>query len=80
MRTPAVGAAGYRFELMWSVDSRGWKGAPPSEVTRRVVDAAQPGEIVLMHVGAASTDAAALPDVIDRLQALGYSFVRADRF
>ena len=75
-----VGRAGYRYELMWSVDTLGWKGVPASEVTRRVLEAARPGEIVLMHVGAASTDWQALPDVIDRLVSRGYGFVRADRF
>ncbi len=75
-----AGLAGYRFELMWTVDTLGWKGIAPAEVTRRVVSAAQPGEIVLMHVGAASTDVQALPDLIDQLRNRGYAFVRADRF
>jgi peptidoglycan/xylan/chitin deacetylase (PgdA/CDA1 family) len=73
-----VGAAGYRYELMWTVDSLGWKGIPPAEVTRRVVDAATPGEIVLLHVGAASTDWDALPGILSGLRAKGYGFVRAD--
>lgn len=75
-----IGLAGYRFELMWTVDTLGWQGVPASEVTRRVLAAASPGEIVLMHVGAASTDLAALPDILDQLTRLGYAFVRADRF
>lgn len=33
-----------------------------------------------MHVGAASTDSAALPPVVHRLTARGDVFVRADRF
>ena len=75
-----VGAAGYRYELMWTVDTLGWKGVPPAEVTSRVLNAATPGEIVLMHVGTASTDWQALADVIDGLRAKGYGFVRADAF
>jgi len=40
----------------------------------------QPGEIVLMHLGANPTDrttldAAALPTIIDRIRAQGYTFV-----
>jgi peptidoglycan/xylan/chitin deacetylase (PgdA/CDA1 family) len=73
-----VAAAGYRYELMWTVDTRGWKGVPPGEVADRVLAELQPGEIVLMHVGKASTDYAALADVIDRVRAAGYGFVRAD--
>lgn len=75
-----VGALGYRVELMWTVDTLGWKGVPPSEVVSRVLAKLAPGEIVLMHVGAASTDAEALPDLLDALRQRGYGFVRADAF
>ncbi len=71
---------GYRYELMWTVDSLGWKNLPPDEVTGRVVRAAAPGAIVLMHVGAASTDARALPAVLDALRDRGFAFVRVDSF
>jgi peptidoglycan/xylan/chitin deacetylase (PgdA/CDA1 family) len=73
-----VAAAGYRFELLWTVDTLGWQGVPPSQVVQRVLDRLTPGEIVLMHVGAASTDAEALPDLVAQLRARGYGFVRAD--
>ena len=73
-----AGVLGYPRELMWTVDSLGWKGVPAGQVVSRVLAAASPGEIVLMHVGAASTDAAALPAVISGLRAKGYSFVTAD--
>ncbi|EWT02470.1 polysaccharide deacetylase [Intrasporangium oryzae NRRL B-24470] len=68
----------------WTVDTLGWKGTSGgqsvSTVVDRVLDAARPGEIVLMHVGAHPTDhstldASALPAVIDGLRARGYSFV-----
>jgi peptidoglycan/xylan/chitin deacetylase (PgdA/CDA1 family) len=73
----AAGGAGYRYELMWSIDTLGWKGVSPTTVLQRSVAAATPGEIILMHVGSASTDAAALPAVIATLQARGYGFVLA---
>jgi len=73
-----VASAGYRYALMWTVDTLGWKGVAPAEVVRRVMDRLTPGEIVLMHVGAASTDDEALPETIRRLRAAGYGFVRAD--
>ena len=66
-----VGAAGYDYVIMWSIDSLGWKGLAPSEVAARTVAALEPGAIVLMHVGAASTDVDALPAVLDALQQRG---------
>jgi len=52
-------------------------------VTSRVLGAARPGEIVLMHVGSnpddhTTLDAGALPRVISELRARGYSFVTLD--
>lgn len=73
----AVGAAGYRYELMWTVDTLGWKAVPPETVVERSLAAAAPGEIILMHVGSASTDAAALPSLISALADQGYGFVTA---
>jgi peptidoglycan/xylan/chitin deacetylase (PgdA/CDA1 family) len=71
----------------WTVDTLGWKGAKDTGVTEstivnRVVANLKPGEIVLMHVGAApdgtTLDAAALPSIISALTARGYSFVTMD--
>jgi peptidoglycan/xylan/chitin deacetylase (PgdA/CDA1 family) len=73
-----VAAVGYRYELLWTVDTRGWKGAPAEEVVSRAMAELGPGEIVLMHVGQASTDADALVPLLDRLADAGYSCVRAD--
>lgn len=70
-----VGAAGYRYEAMWTVDSLGWKGLAPSAITQRCLDGAVPGAIYLFHVGAASADAAALQGIIDGLRARGLGFV-----
>jgi peptidoglycan/xylan/chitin deacetylase (PgdA/CDA1 family) len=70
-----AGALGYRFLVMWTVDSLGWQGLPPDDVVTRCVDRAQPGAIMLFHVGSASTDAAALPEILERLSAEGYRFV-----
>jgi peptidoglycan/xylan/chitin deacetylase (PgdA/CDA1 family) len=70
--------------VRWTVDSLGWQGTSGGQTTQRVIDrvlaAAQPGEIVLMHVGSnpddgTTLDAAALPAIIDGLRARGYSFV-----
>lgn len=70
--------------VRWTVDSLGWKGTSGGMTTQRVIDrvlaAAQPGAIVLMHVGSnpddhTTLDAAALPQIIDGLRARGYGFV-----
>ena len=59
---------------MWTVDSLGWKGLAPSDVVTRCLERAEPGAILMFHVGSASTDAAALPDIIDGLADDGYAF------
>jgi peptidoglycan/xylan/chitin deacetylase (PgdA/CDA1 family) len=75
--------------IRWTVDTLGWEGTVDANgnptgqsvttVTTRALNAARPGEIVLMHVGAApdgtTLDADALGAVIDGLRARNYSFV-----
>ncbi len=70
----AVAANGYRYSIMWTVDTLGWNGATITQIRQRVLDAAVPGAIVLMHVGAASQDNAALQGMINDLRARGYRF------
>lgn len=82
-----VNTAGY-VAIRWTVDTLGWQGTVngtrgPAFVTQRVMAAAQPGEIVLMHLGAnpddgSTLDAAALPQIIAQLRAAGYGFVTLD--
>lgn len=82
----AVNDAGY-VPIRWTVDTLGWKGTSGGQsvdtVIDRVLGALQPGEIVLMHVGAHPTDhstldADALPKLIDLIRAEGYTFVSLD--
>ena len=54
-----VARAGYRYVLLWTVDSLGWKGLAASDVAARCLNGATPGGILLLHVGSASTDARA---------------------
>lgn len=81
-----VNAEGY-VAVRWTVDSLGWQGTSGgrsvASVTARVLGAAQPGEIVLMHVGSHPTDkstldADALPGIIAGLRQRGYGFVTLD--
>jgi peptidoglycan/xylan/chitin deacetylase (PgdA/CDA1 family) len=74
--TPVDAArAGYRYVLLWTVDSLGWKGLSPATVAARCLNGAQPGAILLLHVGSQSTDSAALPAIIDGLRGRGYDLV-----
>ena len=70
----AVGALGYRYNVLWTVDSLGWQGLSPAAITTRCLDRTVPGAILLFHVGAASQDAAALPGILAGLRQRGYEF------
>ena len=68
--------------VRWTVDTWGWMGLSQQSVAgavRRVLGDLVPGEIVLMHLGAArdrsTIDAHALPGVIRAVRARGYRFV-----
>ncbi len=74
--------------VRWTVDSLGWKGTSGgmsvASVRDRVLAAARPGMIVLLHVGANPTDgttldAAALPAIIEGLRARGYRFLTLEQ-
>ncbi|MGP4060541.1 LysM peptidoglycan-binding domain-containing protein [Halobacillus sp. H74] len=72
----AVGSAGFTHTIHWNIDTLDWKGLAKNEVTDRVLSNIVPGSIVLMHTGAGAAGTPyALPDIIQELEALGYSFV-----
>ncbi len=82
----AVNSGGYVC-VRWTVDTLGWNGTTggitAATVVSRVMAAARPGGIVLMHIGAnpddhTTLDADALPTVLTRLAAAGYGFVTLD--
>ena len=60
--------------IQWDVDSLDWKDPPVSDIVRRVTSQVSSGSIVLFHNAAANTPAA-LPSIIEGLQAQGYSFL-----
>jgi peptidoglycan/xylan/chitin deacetylase (PgdA/CDA1 family) len=73
----------------WTVDTLGWEGTSMGQsvgsVTSRALDHLQPGEIILMHVGANPTDhstldADALPGIISAIRARGYRFVTLNEY
>ena len=80
-RTLALaGSLGYG-SVAWTVDTLGWKGRTAGgtqAIVSRVLSHLKPGEIVLMHVGAANDgstlDADALPALLRAITARGYGF------
>jgi peptidoglycan/xylan/chitin deacetylase (PgdA/CDA1 family) len=70
-----AGSLGMRT-ITWDVDPADWTNPGSAAVYARVVDAAQPGSIILMHDGGGdrSGTLAALPSIIDTLRARGYRF------
>ena len=67
-----VGARGYAYNVLWTVDSRGWMGWSAGAIIQRCLERAEPGAIYVFHVGSASQDGPALQAIIDGLRAQGY--------
>ncbi len=67
--------------ILWDVDPTDWATPGAAAVYSRVVGAAQPGSIVLMHDGGGdrSGTLAALPRIIDTLRGRGYRFDTVSR-
>jgi peptidoglycan/xylan/chitin deacetylase (PgdA/CDA1 family) len=73
----------------WTVDTLGWEGTSNGQSVRSIVARAlghlEPGEIILMHVGAtpadhATLDADALPTIIRSVRRRGYRLVALSRY
>jgi peptidoglycan/xylan/chitin deacetylase (PgdA/CDA1 family) len=73
----------------WTVDTLGWQGTSQAQsvasVTSRALSHLQPGEIILMHVGAnphdhSTLDADALAGIIKAIRASGYRFVTVNEY
>jgi peptidoglycan/xylan/chitin deacetylase (PgdA/CDA1 family) len=62
--------------ITWDVDPADWTDPGSAAVFERVVGAARPGSIILMHDGGGNRSGtlAALPQIIDTLRARGYRF------
>ncbi len=65
----AAGATGYRYTVLWDVDTNDWRGPSASAITQRAVGGARKGSIILMHTKPNS--AAAMPAIIRGLKAKG---------
>ena len=63
--------------IKWSVDPRDWESREKWAVVNAVMEAVQPGSIILLHdIYPASVEAAL--EIVDRLQAQGYWFVTVE--
>lgn len=65
----AARRAGYRYVVMWDVDTNDWRGLSASAITQAVVGRSRPGSIVLMHTK--PNTATAMPDIIRGLRKRG---------
>jgi peptidoglycan/xylan/chitin deacetylase (PgdA/CDA1 family) len=63
--------------VLWSVDPEDWKTQNKDAVVRSIVRDVEDGDIILLHDVYKSSVQAAL-EVVDRLQAEGYTFVTVD--
>jgi peptidoglycan/xylan/chitin deacetylase (PgdA/CDA1 family) len=71
----SAGSLGMRT-VTWDVDPTDWATPGSATVYSRIVGAAQPGSIILMHDGGGDRGGTldALPSIIDTLRARGYRF------
>ncbi len=66
--------------VTWSVDPQDWRKPKPGPLARDVIEAVEPGSIILLHDGGGDRSATikALPWIIHQLERDGYSFVTLD--
>lgn len=62
--------------LSWSIDPKDWATSDIYTIETRVVDVAKDGDVILLHDMTDSSVDAAL-DIVDKLQARGFTFVTA---
>lgn len=72
-------SAGYRFTVLWDVDTIDWKpesdgGPTTADIVNKVLTNTRGGSIVLMHLGGYNTYAA-LPRIVSGLHARGFELV-----
>jgi peptidoglycan/xylan/chitin deacetylase (PgdA/CDA1 family) len=73
----AAGAAGYRYTVVWDVDTRDWTSPGVGAIVARAVQPAKAGSIILLHVKPQT--ARALPLIIFRLRERGLRPVGLDQ-
>ena len=71
--TAASGAVGFYRVILWDVDPHDWSQPGAGVIAQRVLSAARPGSIVVMHL--TPQTAQALPSILSGLRARGYKAV-----
>jgi peptidoglycan/xylan/chitin deacetylase (PgdA/CDA1 family) len=71
----------HMLTVLWTIDPRDWSLPGTSAIVDRVVGAAEPGAIALMHDGGGdrSETVAAVPTIVHRLRAAHYRLVTVPR-
>lgn len=76
-RVLGVLAGAGKAAVLWNVDTEDWRNRDVAETTRRAVEGAKPGAIVLMHdIHESTVDA--VPGIVEQLRAAGYTLVTVD--
>jgi len=70
----AVGEAGYKYSIYWSIDTIDWKLPSMQTIVNRILKNAVNGDIVLLHIAGNNTTAAT-DKAVENLKARGFSFV-----
>lgn len=67
--------------VLWNVDAADWEKPPAPVITSRVVAAARPGSIILLHDGGGDRSAtvAAIPGIVKALRSRGFRLVTLPR-
>ena len=70
----AAGAKGFRYIVLWDIDTSDWTNISGDAIRNHVVTNAHDGAIVLMHMSATHTFEA-IPGIVRDLRARGYELV-----
>lgn len=68
-----IARLGFTQNVLWTIDSTGWRGVPAGTIVDRCLSNAVPGAIIVFHVGSQSLDGPALAPIIDGLRQQGYA-------
>jgi len=64
---------GFTQNVLWTIDSTGWRGVSAGAIVDRCLSNAAPGAIIVFHVGSQSLDGPALAPIVDGLRQQGYA-------
>lgn len=69
-----VGTTGYKYSIYWNIDTIDWKNPPTKVIVSRILEKANSGDIVLLHIdGKNSLEATEI--AIKKLKARNFEFV-----